>query len=311
MQATLIENDGNGRVAYDSLILSDPKALSALSSKLALKIVKTLAEAPISAIDISRKLKIHEQKVYYHTKKLEKAGIIYTISTEKRHGMTAKIYSVVSPVIAAKLHDRGMKIKDDDTFQMPVNISEFFSPFVTDGKLNAKIIIGDPSPHGKYNIGGTEGSHTIDLMLLIGRFLKSLEKANYKLDTEIRDHELKDNLILIGNNKTNAIIDKINSHLPLYFDLEKNSIMSKSTGKSYKDDRCGLIVKYPNPFNKDKMILVIGGIRTRGIRSAIISIFKLLDNGLNFSNKGNFNFVVQGFDKDSDMIIDDAVILEQ
>ncbi len=84
MQATLIENDGRGRIAYDSLILSDPKAFSALNSKLAFKIVKALADSPASAIDISRKLKIHEQNVYYHVRRLERAGIIYTISNEKR-----------------------------------------------------------------------------------------------------------------------------------------------------------------------------------------------------------------------------------
>ena len=311
MQATLIEVNETGRTAYDSLILDNPKAFSALNSKLSLKIVKSLAESPASAIDVSRKLKIHEQKVYYHVRRLERAGIIFTISNEKRHGMIAKIFSVVSPVIAAKLYDRGVEVKENLSFGISENILKIFHPFIEDGKLNAKIIIGDPSPHGKYNTSGTEGAHITDLMLFIGRFLNSFQPYNYKLDTEVRDSELKGNLILIGNNKTNALIDKINSHLPVYFDVAKNSIASKITGKDYKDDRCGIIVKAPNPFNKESKVLIIGGLRTRGMRAAIISIFKLLDNSfINLNNKEDVNLVVQGLDKDSDMIIDDAIILE-
>ena len=311
MPATLIENNGGSRIAYDSLILNDAKAFSSLNSKIATKIVKSLGESPSSAIDLSRKLRMHEQKIYYHMRRLERAGIIHVISQESRNGMIAKIYSLVSPVIATKLHDKGVELKENLAVDSPQNILEIFNPFIEGGKLNAKIIIGDPAPHGKYNTGGTEGAHITDLMLFIGRFLDSFEPHNYKLDTEVRESDLKNNLLLIGNNRTNAIIDKINSHLPIYFDLEKNSIKSKATGKDYKDDRCGLIVKTQNPFDKEKKVLIIGGLRTRGVRAAMISIFKLLSNNfINIKDREDISMIVQGLDKDSDMIIDDAVILE-
>ena len=311
MQATLIENNGTGRMAYDSLILDNPKAFSALNSKIALKIVKALADSPASAIDVSRKLKIHEQKVYYHVRRLERAGIIYTISNEKRHGMIAKIFSVVSPVISAKLYDKGVEVKENIQLNISTTVSNFLDPFIKDGKLDGKIIIGDPSPHGTYGGIGTEGAHLTDMMLFLGRFLNSFNYPNYKLDTEIREGDLKNNLILIGNSRTNAIIDKVNSHSPIHFDLQKNAIVSKITGTSYKDDRCGLISKFTSPFNKEKKILIIGGLRTRGIRAATISIFKLLDsNFINLKDTENVHYVVQGLDKDSDMVIDDAIILE-
>ena len=311
MQATLIENDGGGRIAYDSLVLDNPKAFSALNSKVAFKIVKSLAGSPASAIDVSRKLKIHEQKIYYHVRRLEKAGIIYTISNEKRHGMIAKIFSVVSPVIAAKLYEKGVEIKEKSEINIPPLLVDFFKPFIEDGRFNAKVIIGDPSPHGEYGSAGSEGAHVTDLMLFLGRFLSSFTAQNYKLDTEVREADLKNNLILIGNSRTNAVIDKVNSHSPIYFDLQKNSIASKITEKTYKDDRCGIISKFDSPFNKEKKILIIGGLRTRGTRAAIISIFKVLDNNfLNLKDTENVHYVVQGLDKDSDMVIEDAIILE-
>jgi len=310
MQATLIEDNGIGRIAYDSLIIKDPQAFSVLNSKLALRIVKTLAEKPVSAIDVSRKLKIHEQKVYYHMRRLEKAGIIYTIANERRHGMIAKIYSIVSPVISAKLHENGTEIKDGKYVEMPRNSLEFFKPFIQDGRFNAKIVIGDPTPHGMYNVGGLDGVHATDLLLFLGRFISNFNRPNYKLDTEVREEDLKGNLILIGNNKTNSIIDKINPKSQVYFDTQKSLIVSKLTGDSYKDDRCGVILKFDNPFDKTKKVMIIGGMRTRGTRAAMIAIFKIIDSLLNVKINENFYYVVQGMDKDSDMIVDDVVILE-
>lgn len=311
MSAILVETNNNGKKAYDSLVLEDPKVFSVFNSKLAMKIVKALAESPAPAIDVARKLKVHEQKIYYHMRRLEKAGIIYTISNERRHGMIAKIYTVVSPVIASKLFDKGVDVKETITTSTSKVVLEFFKPFIEDGKLNGKIILGDPSPHGAYNIGGMESAHIVDLTLFLGKFMNTFDYPNYKLDTEVKNQDLKNNLILIGNNATNSIIDKVNSSSPVYFDNQKHTIVSKKTGNIYKDDRCGIISKFDNPFSKNKKILIIGGLRTRGIRAAVISLFKLVSNDfLNVKNTENLHYVVQGLDKDSDMVIDDSVILE-
>ncbi len=312
MQATLIENNENGRIAYDSLILSDPKALSVLNSKIAMKIVKTLADTPCCAIDVARRLKIHEQKIYYHLRNLERAGIVYTISQERRHGMIAKIYSVVSPVVATKLFERGVEVRNEyDLAISSSSLLNFFTPFIDNGKLNAKIILGDPAPHGKFDDCGMEGAHVSDLFLFFGRFLKEFNFPNYKLDTEVMKEDLEENLILIGNNRTNTVIEKMNSNLPVYFDSEKPSLISSITKTTYRDDRVGLVLKARNPFNSEKMILLIGGVRTRGIRSAIIYVLKHLANKFKDikSNQG-MSIVVQGLDRDGDKIIDDIKILE-
>ncbi len=212
-------------------------------------------------------------------------------------------------MIATKLYDKGSEVKESAPMEISQNAIDFFKPFINNGKLDAKIIIGDPSPHGQYNASGTDGAHVVDLMLFLGRFLNSFDYPNYKLDTEIDQSDLQNNLILIGNNRTNAVIDKINSSSPIHFDT--NSITSKVTKNTYKDDRCGMVLKIDSPFNKNKKFLIIGGLRTRGTRAAIISLFKLIDNNfLNVKNLENVQYVVQGLDKDSDMIVDDVMILE-
>ncbi len=311
MQAMLIENNGNARMAYDSLILDNPKAFSALNSKVAFKIVKSLASSPASAIDVSRKLKIHEQKVYYHIRRLERAGIIYTISNEKRHGMIAKIFSVVSPVIAAKLYEKGIEVKESNLVNIDSSLNEFFYPIIENGKLNAKVIVGNPYPHGKYEEAGTEGSYIFDIALFLGRYLTEVEFPYCFLDTDVRETDLKGNLILVGNSWSNVILDKVNEYLPVQFDNMKRAIFSKTTNRSYKEPSIGIIVTLTNPFNTDKKILVLGGTRTRGIRSCAIALTKhlnlLLDNN---KQNGFISRVILGLDKDGDNSIDSIRILE-
>lgn len=312
MPATLIDSNERGKTAYDTLVVSDPTLLSTFSNRLCLKIIKVLSENPCCPMDVARKLKIHEQKIYYHLKKLEKAGIVYTISSERRHGMIAKIYSVVSPVIAAKLFEGGSEVKEDSFNIIPSpTFRNFFSPFIENGKLHAKIIVGDPHPHGKYDTGGTETAHISDLLLFLGKFLEEFNFPNYKLDTEIIKEDLKNNLILIGSNRTNTIIEKMNSHFPIRFDSEKLAIISSKTQNTYQHDGIGIVLKTKNPFNPKKTVLLIGGLRARGMRSATICILKYLENKFkNLKATDEVAIIIQGLDKDGDRTIDDVKFLE-
>lgn len=311
MPAILIETNGNKRVAYDSLILNDPKSFSTLNNKIALRIVKMLADTPGPAIDIARKLKIHEQKIYYHIRKLEKAGIIYPISQERRLGMMAKIYSVVSPVIVAKLYDKGFEVKETTEFSLDYRFLEFLSPFVMDNKLNSFIVVGDTYSHGKFDKSSDEVNYMVDLLLFFGRFADGYEMYN-RIDVKIKENELKNNLILIGSNKTNSIIEKINNKLNVYFgDSEKEAITSKISGEIYSDLRIGVIAKTTNPFDSSKKILVIGGIGRRGSQAAALALTKY--RGLfieSMKNTDDVVKIVKGFDSDGDDIIDSIKILE-
>lgn len=311
MQATLIENNGKGRIAYDSLILNDPKAFSALNSKIAMKIVKALAESPVSAIDISRKLKIHEQKIYYHVRRLERAGIIYTISNEKRHGMIAKIYSVVSPVIAAKLYDKGVEVEENFGFNISTELKTLFSPFISDGKFNTKIIIGNANPHGKYEDGFRGGAFMTDFLLFLGRLVNQVDFPTFILDTELKDLTLKGNLILVGSAKDNMVIEKLNSELPIYFEAQSGfSIFSTFTKTRYTNSSTGFILKATNPADKNSKVFVMGGIQNKGLRAAVIAMTQKTSEIVKKIKEDTFVSIVEGIDKDGDGVIDSVKFLE-
>jgi DNA-binding transcriptional ArsR family regulator len=303
-----IEETKKGQKAYKALQLK-PKSFNVLNSDLAQKILNELSKRPSCAMDIARRLKEHEQKIYYHLRRLENAGIIKMDRTEERAGATAKIYSVSHPFLAIKLFD-GNYLTDVKTKAREI---EFFKPFINKGKLDATIVVGSPDPHGEYGIQALDGSAGIDLALFLGTFLKN-SKPNYKLDTQVSKSDMKGNLILIGGPRANIIIDKFNKEMPLYFDTKHGfNLVSSLTKSVYSSDDVGIIIKMKNPMaNKgDKYILVLSGIRFKGTRAAIIALIKQMrkvQTGNSFDN--GIARVVRGIDKDADGRIDDVEFLE-
>ena len=178
--------------------------------------------------------------------------------------------------------------------------SRWLEPFIIDGRINAKIVVGSPDPHGPEGARSRDVSYAMDFALFLGTFLNKVDESSIFLDTEIT--AAKNNLILIGGPVTNRITKKINDKLPIRFDKKKN-IYSSLTKKTYRSDDCGIIVKIANPSDKEKGIMVIAGKRFSGTRAAIIAFLK------NFEELSSAN-VVQGSDQDSDGVIDTVKILE-
>lgn len=308
MKSILVEERENEQRAYNSLMV-DHKSLGILSNELSVKIIRELAKNPGCALDIARSLKEHEQKIYYHIRKLEGAGIIKLLRSEKRFGMTANIYEAVSPVVATKLYEDGSHVKSP-AITRP-EIARLLNPFINKGKFDAVVVLGDTYSHGKYDMHSTEGVHAFDLAFLFGNYVSEITFPNYKFDTEISERELENNLILIGHPQTNMLIEKLNTNLPLFFDEADDwSIRSRDLSKKIRDPRAGVIIKMDNPFNPSKKILILGG-RTRGTQSAILAFTKFSDMLIEkVKNKESFHLIVQGFDKDGDKIIDNVKFLE-
>ncbi|MBN2331118.1 MAG: helix-turn-helix domain-containing protein [Candidatus Aenigmarchaeota archaeon] len=309
MGSILLESGEDGKRAYKSLVV-DPNKIGVLSSPLAVRMVQELTRQPGCALDIARSMQEDEQKVYYYLKKLEKAGIVRLSKTERRHGMTAKIYDAIAPVISVKLHEDGHEIPDEKITHDPAML-KFLSPFIRDGKLNAVIVIGDPYSHGRFDKASHEGPYAFDFGIFLGKIIKNVDFPHYKLDTEVSEEDLKNNLILIGNIKSNVVIDKMNHALPVYFDSEDDfKVVSKHTGKSYKDPRTGVILKFDNPFGKGKKVLIIGGIGSRGSRSSVIALTQRFKDLADGNDDGEMFRVFRGCDRSGNRVIDDVDIME-
>ncbi|MDI6904717.1 MAG: helix-turn-helix domain-containing protein, partial [Candidatus Bathyarchaeia archaeon] len=73
-------------------IVKDPQKLKMILNRLSWKILVMLSEREMYPLEIAKKLGIHEQKVYYHIRKLARAGVITVTREEKKKGAIAKYY---------------------------------------------------------------------------------------------------------------------------------------------------------------------------------------------------------------------------
>ncbi|MCX8179375.1 MAG: ArsR family transcriptional regulator [Candidatus Aenigmarchaeota archaeon] len=308
----LVEEDRDGQRVYETKILINPKSLSCFSNDLCFKIIKEIAKSPACTMDIARKLKQHEQKIYYHVRKLEKFGIIKIDSLEERVGATAKIYSLSSPTFSIKIMDdyytKNLKLKPLET--------KFLRPFVENSKINSLIIVGSPDPHGKYKSPASDGYCVINLGAFLGQFVSEVRMPIYKLDTQVNENDLKKNLIIVGGPKTNIISEKINDKLPIYFHYSKDfldwTIISTISKKNYNEKEIGVIERLANPFSENKEIFFLSGKGFRGTLSAVIGFIKHLKKVAegNVYDGSIIAKVVKGVDEDGDGIIDDVEFLE-
>ena len=83
-------------------------------------------------------------------------------------------------------------------------------------------------------------------------------------------------------------------------------------GKLYHLDNLGVIAKFKNPFNREKSIVLIAGVRSIGTKSAVIAITNFSEKTLsNYSgNEDEWEALVRGYDMDSDGKIDYVEIEE-
>jgi pimeloyl-ACP methyl ester carboxylesterase len=86
-----------------------------------------------------------------------------------------------------------------------------------------------------------------------------------KPDSDVTGDDIgKFNLILFGNPRTNALIARVNEHLPVRFDSD----WVQSGRRLLTGHDMGLIVVYPNPLNPDRCVALIGGDTAATIRMA-------------------------------------------
>ncbi len=285
-----------------------PKDTRHISSPLAISILELLSHKPMYSLEIANKLGVHEQKVYYHMRNFKRAGLVEVFREESRQGAVARYYKLSKPAFAFRFQDFENTHKVDYRSDSP-----YLRPFISDGQLDALVIVGSPDPHGPEKARSRDGYYAIDLGLFFGTFLNSVTRFHVKLDTEVHNDELNQNLILIGGPIVNKITERANRHLPIRFEKEHHwSIYSTFSKNRYPADEAGLIVSIRNPFNASKHLLVVAGKRYSGTRAAIIAFlkhFREIESG-NIHDRNVHAKVVEGTDMDSDGIIDDVEFRE-
>jgi DNA-binding transcriptional ArsR family regulator len=242
--------------------------------------------------------------VYYHIRKLEKAGLIKVERREERQGAVARYYSLVSPafVIVARKEWSAAGGRE---------VPPILHGFIKDGKINCRIIVGSPDPHGPNKARARDPYYGLDLALFLGSFCGEVHGIT-RLDTEVREHELADNLVCIGGPVTNLVTARFADDMPLYFKTTDHwAVVSKISGNEYNEESTGIIIRIDNPLKEGKSVIVLAGRDIQGTKAAILGFIKLAHTGFkNVHDKKSHAKVVQGVDLDGDGIVDDVEVME-
>ncbi len=274
---------------YPAIVSKDSSVLKAVAHPIRKQILEMILKTPMYPIEIARKLKMIEQKIYYHINILKKAELVYEVEERQMRGGKAKLLSPKATAFGYIMeHARGGEV---------VTYTDY-PPFVSGGVVNAKIIVGSPDPHGPNRARARDGHLASEIASFFGR-MGTIPWPFVFTDIELKDYS--GNLILLGGPVVNLVSARFNNFLPVQF--QARSI--KGRGKEYTEDWCGFVASCSNPEDRGKQIMVIAGRTGSGTRAAILGFRKYFKK---VQEKGYI--IVQGFDEDGDGIVDSVDLLE-
>lgn len=316
----LLEEDGKTQKVKEIAILDDTQKLKMILNSLTWKILLVLSEKEMYPLEIAKALKIHEQKVYYHIRKLERAGAIAVTREEEKKGATARYFRAVSPAFGIELPQEYRSIKQLSLLAMEEQIQKFFKEFIKDdGAFGGKIVVGSPAPHGPFKTVARDGHYAAHLTFFLGQFVKMPDDFAIKLDVDVKaEKEEKNNLMLVGGPGTNLLTQEINEYLPIRFDMRSSAegflfggLVSGRTSAVYTSDNIGLVAKIVNPWDRSKRIIVLAGNKAVGTKACVLALTNFWEKTLkNYKGNEAFAKVVQGFDLDGDGKVDSIEVLE-
>src|SRR3989475_3179062 len=103
----VVDSSDEGSPARSLLLTDRPDRLGPLSHPEAWRILVELARKPDYAGAVAKRLRMHEQTVYYHIHRLAKAGLIHVVREERRQGAVSRIYSPAAEAFGVELPSSG------------------------------------------------------------------------------------------------------------------------------------------------------------------------------------------------------------
>ncbi|MFZ1038952.1 MAG: helix-turn-helix domain-containing protein [Candidatus Bathyarchaeia archaeon] len=321
MEKKLLLHEENKTLKVKEIaIVSDPQKLKMILNKLSWKILVLLSEKEMYPLEIARKLGIHEQKVYYHIRKLAKAGSIIVTKEEEKKGAIAKYYKPVSSAFGIELPQEYTQVERLSLLSIDEHIQKFFKEFIKkDNMFEGKIVVGSPTPHGPFKTSARDGHYASYLTFFLGQFTKMPEEFAIKLDVDVKaEKEEKNNLILVGGPGTNLLTQELNEYLPIRFNMQPSEqgflfggLYSKKTSRTYTADTVGVLAKIVNPWDNSKRIIVLAGNKAVGTKACVLALTNFWRKALkSFHGEDSFATVIQGFDLDGDGKVDAIEVLE-
>ena len=308
----IVEETAEGAVAREVETIDKPTRIGALSSPLAWRILHELAKAPDYPNALADRLKVHEQKIYYHVRRLEAAGFLKVLREEPKRGASARVLGPTAEAFAILLKPRSAAVPFP-ALPPAGSVSQFLDEFSRGGAFDGTIVVGSPYPHGPFMTTARDSPYAVQLGFFLGRLFAAPKGLVTRLDTEVKAvGPGKENMILVGGPVANIIMMDLNPHLAVNFDWKQVwHVESSRTRRTYVEEAVGLVAKVRNPWNPEKTIVVLSGLHFQGTLASILGLTQFPDEVLEgYAPGADFYRVVSGEDRDGDGRIDSISVLE-
>jgi DNA-binding transcriptional ArsR family regulator len=316
----LLREENKTQKVKEIAIVEDPEKLKMVLNRLSWKILIMLSKKEMYPLEIAKELGVHEQKVYYHIRKLRKAGAIAIAREEEKKGAIAKYYRAVSPAFGIELPQAYKTMHRLSLANTDEQIGKFFKEFVKENNaFDGKIVVGSPTPHGPFKTSARDGHYASHLTFFLGQFAQVPEEFAIKLDVDVKaEKEEKNNLILVGGPGTNLLTQELNEYLPIRFSMQPSEegflfggLISKKTSNVYTADAVGLVAKIANPWDSTRRVIVLAGNKAVGTKACVLALTSFWKKTLaKYNGEDTFATIIQGFDLDGDGKVDSIEILE-
>jgi DNA-binding Lrp family transcriptional regulator len=316
----LLKEEGAAQKVKEIVMMQNSQDLKMILGTLSWKILTLLSKKAMYPLEVARELGVHEQKVYYHIRKLERSGAIAVERMEKKKGATAKYYRTVSKAFGIEFPDGYRLMRRPSLLGANEQVQEFFKEFVDEnGVFTGKLVVGSPTPHGPFKTSARDGHYAAHLAFFLGELMRMPEEFVIKLDIDVKaEKEEKNNLVLVGGPGTNLLAQELNDYLPIRFNMQSSEqgylfggLVSQRTGRVYTADVAGLIAKIPNPWDSSKQIIVLAGNKAVGTKACVLALTNFWSKTLQgYRNGDGFAAVIQGFDLDGDGKVDSIEVPE-
>ncbi len=307
MPERLVKED-EGELWMKDVKLLEKEDADLVSDK-TLQVFKEIIEEETYPKRIAEKLDIHEQKIYYHIKKLKRAGLVEVSREERRGGALCKFYRPVAGALAFDISEDWSRSRRS-SLDVESEVLGFFSEFIGSGTFSGSVVVGSPKEHGPFMTAARDGHYAVQLGLYLGGFCGLEDRFVVKLDTEVKAEEALDrDMILIGGPITNTVSRDLNEELDVNFDWERTwKIVSDISGNSYSDENIGLVAKVKH---NDHVRILLSGLDFEGTKTCILGVTQQPGKVLDGYKPGeDFYRVIRGLDRDGDGKTDDIEILE-
>lgn len=285
--------------------LLDEEKFEAIDSPLRREILERLQDTPSYPAEISDVLGVGKQRAYYHFNLLKNADLLKEVERKEKSGGEAIYYE---PTVEALVYDTGSEGTPSAVPEASSEVESFLSPFVKDGKIDGRIVVGSSEPHGPDRVRARDGHLAGEIAAKLGRY-GTVESDVTVLDTE-KDLEEPENLLILGGVLTNTAAKKFNNCFEASFQDESFPYRGIETSEDlYDSDSIGVVAKASHPKNEDCCIYLVAGVRARGTRAAV-KAFQELENLVEDYDGGEFYRVVRGLDEDGDGKVDSYEVVE-